>query len=290
VGQFFSRFGRQNTQHLHNWSFIDLPLTSRRMFGGDGLRDLGVEASFRLPTDRLFTRGELAPPLLTSELSLAVQQGTNEVAFGEKDFGAPLAEAGGLGRFLYLAHLSNFLDLSETSGLTLGFSGAISSNDTAEEGAEQQNLTALYGANLYYRYRPLQGHGYFSLTAEYILREAQIPLAVVREGAAYLQAVARVTREWELALRLDGVGFPARTEGDPVILEDPEAAAARFQPRSEYRASAAVSYYTSEFFRLRLQGGLDRQDTDGDGSLDGTFPEILLQANFIIGVHGAHPY
>jgi hypothetical protein len=290
AGQFFTRFGRQNPTHLHNWAFIDLPLTSRRMFGGEGLRDLGLEASARLPTDFIGTRGEFGPPLLTSELTLSAQQGSNDISFGEKDFGAPQGEAGGFLRYLYAARLSNFLDLSDTSGLNLGLSYAISTNDTAGEDAPAENRTALYGLDIFYRYKPEQGRGYFNLTAEYIQREAQIPGALVREGAAYIQGVVRAHRAWELALRLDTVGLPSNVIGDRAALETEGDPSQRFLPRVEYRASTAVSYYTSEFFRLRLQAGLDSSDTDGDGITDALFPEVLLQANFSIGPHGAHPY
>jgi hypothetical protein len=295
IGQFFTKFGRQNTQHLHNWAFADLPLTSRRMFGGDGLRDLGIEANFHLPTDKLFTksRGEFAPPLLTSELSFAIQQGTNDVAFGEKDFAAPLSE-GGLSQFLYVAHLQNFFDVSDTSGLTLGFSAAISSNNTSGD-LENPNLTLLYGADLYYRHKPLQGHSFFTFTAEYILRQAQVGLdaaAVVSEDALYLQAVTRITREWEMAFRVDTVGLVSKIEGNRASLDDPEDLSARFLPRDEFRVTGAVSYYSSEFFRLRLQAGFDQSQVLGeDGVIQlANFPEVMLQANFVIGVHGAHAY
>jgi hypothetical protein len=295
VGQFFTKFGRQNTQHLHNWALTDLPLTSRRMFGGDGLRDLGVEANFRLPTDKLFTksRGEFAPPLLTSELSFSMQQGTNEVSFGEKDFGSTFTE-GGPFKFLYAAHLQNFFDLSDTSGLTVGFTTAVSNNDTSGD-ASNPNLTLLYGADLYYRRKPLQGNSFLTFTAEYILRQAQVGAenaAVVTEDALYLQAITRLNRQWELAFRFDAVGFVSQIEGERAALDDLADPSARFLPRDEFRFSAGVSYYTSEFFRLRLQGGFDQsQVLDAAGVIQvETFPEVMLQANFIIGVHGAHAY
>lgn len=292
AGQFLTKFGRQNTQHLHAWTFNDLPLTSRRMFGGESLRDLGAEFNFRLPTDGLFPRGEFAPPFLTSELTFTVQQGANDVSFGEKDFASGLADVG-LISFLYAARLQNFFDISDTSGLTVAFNGAISANDTTAEDAESPNKTLLLGGDLYYRYRPLQGLTYYTVTLEYILRQAQVPGAVAVEDAAYLQLVARVTRSWELALRGDVVGLLAsQIDGDPAAILDPEDPAARFLPRKEYRGSVGVSYYTSEFFRLRLQAGIDRSEVlDENGDIQSAlFPEVLLQANFVIGAHGAHPY
>jgi hypothetical protein len=291
AGQFYTKFGRQNGQHLHIWAFSDLPLTSRRFFGGEGLRDLGLEATVPLPTDRIASRGEFGPPIWTTNLSLTVQQGVNDISFGEKDYSGTLADAATL---MYSARLSNFFDLSDTTGLTLGLSSTISSNDTSDD-VNNPNYSLLYGADLYLRHKPLQGNTSIGFTAEYMLRQAQLgnnAAAVVTEDALYLQAIARVTRAVELALRFDAVGFVSSVQGEQTIFDDPETASARFLPRDQIRFTAGVSYYTSEFFRLRLHAGYDQsQVLDEDGVIQSqVFPEIMLQANFVIGVHGAHAY
>jgi hypothetical protein len=293
AGQMLTKFGRQNQQHLHSWIFNDLPLPNRRFFGGESFRDLALEATFPLPTDRLFSRGEFAPPFWTSELNFAFQQGTNDVSFGEKDYGGPFLDAAP--SFLYTARLQNFFDLTETDGLTIGLNGALSANDTSSDPEARANQTLILGADVYYRHRPLRGFSYFTFTAEYFLRQAQLgdnAAAVVVEDAVYLQAVSRLNRNWELAFRFDAVGFVSQVNGEEDVFDDPESASARFQPRDELRVSGAVTYYTSEFFRLRLQGGYDQsQVLDENGVIQSqAFPEVILQANFVIGVHGAHSY
>ena len=48
-GQFFTRFGRLNPTHPHTWDFADLPIINSRLFGGDGLRQVGMQLSYLLP-------------------------------------------------------------------------------------------------------------------------------------------------------------------------------------------------------------------------------------------------
>src|SRR5207248_5525682 len=50
AGQFFANFGRQNPQHPHTWAFVDQPLVLSRAFGPDGLRNIGGQLSWLLPT------------------------------------------------------------------------------------------------------------------------------------------------------------------------------------------------------------------------------------------------
>src|SRR5262247_3465946 len=61
AGQFFSEFGRLNTQHPHAWDFVDQPIVIGRMFGPEGLRNPGARISW------------LAPTPFYSELFLAAQ-------------------------------------------------------------------------------------------------------------------------------------------------------------------------------------------------------------------------
>ncbi len=49
AGQFLTRFGRLNNTHPHAWDFVDQPFAFSRVFGGEGNRGLGVEASWLTP-------------------------------------------------------------------------------------------------------------------------------------------------------------------------------------------------------------------------------------------------
>ena len=49
AGTFRSQFGRNNTQHLHVQNFTRRPLMTALLFGADGLRGPGAQASVLLP-------------------------------------------------------------------------------------------------------------------------------------------------------------------------------------------------------------------------------------------------
>ncbi|MEQ8194890.1 MAG: hypothetical protein RIB59_10415, partial [Rhodospirillales bacterium] len=48
-GQYFTEFGRANTQHPHSWSFVDQPVVQSRLLGADGLRSQGARVSWLTP-------------------------------------------------------------------------------------------------------------------------------------------------------------------------------------------------------------------------------------------------
>ena len=50
AGHMLTEFGILNAQHPHAWDWIDQPVVHSRMFGGDGLRQTGVRASWIAPT------------------------------------------------------------------------------------------------------------------------------------------------------------------------------------------------------------------------------------------------
>lgn len=52
LGQFYSGFGRLNSQHPHDWDFSDQPLPYRRLFGESNLLEKGLQLSI-LPTPTL---------------------------------------------------------------------------------------------------------------------------------------------------------------------------------------------------------------------------------------------
>src|SRR5690606_29631704 len=49
AGQFYTRFGRINATHPHQWSFVDQPLIIGKFFGSEGSRGLGAELSWLAP-------------------------------------------------------------------------------------------------------------------------------------------------------------------------------------------------------------------------------------------------
>lgn len=49
AGQYLLDFGKINTQHPHQWSWIERPLVYQVMFGNDGLRDVSLNFSGQYP-------------------------------------------------------------------------------------------------------------------------------------------------------------------------------------------------------------------------------------------------
>ena len=50
VGHFYTEFGQINPQHPHQWDWLDQPVINSRLFGGDGMRQTGLRASWIAPT------------------------------------------------------------------------------------------------------------------------------------------------------------------------------------------------------------------------------------------------
>jgi hypothetical protein len=166
------------------------------------------------------------------------------------------------------ARLAQFFDVGETSTLGVGVSAA-----RMQEGGEGGSRDLL-GADAYLKVRPPRSRSYVALQGEVVARRlggavasAGAPLAIDVPGTAwggYAQAVLRDGAYAEYGVRLERA--PAEVGGP------------------ETRASALVAWLPSEFERLRLQLSYDRLPRGRDGL------EALLQLEFAMGAHGAHPF
>ena len=75
AGQFFAAFGRINPVHPHAWEFADAPLVHGRLLGPDGLRGVGAQMAWTLPTPWY------------SQLIFAVQNGRGGTGFSFRNPG-----------------------------------------------------------------------------------------------------------------------------------------------------------------------------------------------------------
>lgn len=273
AGQFYAPFGRFNQVHyLEVTPFVDQPLVNRRFFGSEQLRGLGYEASWLVPFLPWF-----------AEVSAAIQTADNEVSLG-----IPAESTSGIGDFLTTLRVRQFWDLSEAWALQLGGSFAQSGNATGGLGNTDENRTYFYGADLLLRWRDTTRQmRWVNLQAEYIVRQAEIPGGRTTEGGLYAWIEARVDKNWALATRFDRFGIPSELDGAFVIAA-PELAEWH-RPIEQFRWGASVSYYFSEFFRLRAQYNYDRI-LENFASPDRDVHEAFFQFEFVIGPHGAHAY
>jgi hypothetical protein len=165
--------------------------------------------------------------------------------------------------FTGLARLEQFFSLGETTTLGVGVSGA--RRDESGSGAFRD----LGGVDVYLRYRPLETRSYLALSGElYVRRFRDVSDAPSgTDTGGWAQAFWRHNRFF---------GYGARYEWAP--------SAGEAASGTEHRTAALVAWLPSEFQRIRLQVAYDRRPGGQDGL------ETLLQLEFGIGAHAAHPF
>lgn len=266
AGQLYAPFGRFNQLHfLEVTPFADMPLVNRRFFGGEQLRGVGAEASILLPL----------PFYL--ELRAASLTAGNEVSFG-----LPAVDIERVTDLLGVARLSTSFHLGERLTLLAGASVANGPNVSGGIEATDRNRTDVIGADLYLHLRDPASRAHTALQAEWAHRRATVPGGRVQQGGAYLWVVRRFDAHWEAAIRGDYLGLPASSFGHP----EPEGEIAPFlEPTRQKRVGASVSFYPSEFQRIRLQANQDFGPQGSEG-----VQEVFLQYQFVMGAHGAHVF
>jgi hypothetical protein len=270
AGTFRSQIGRNNTQHLHLQSFTRRPLMTALLFGPDGLRGPGAQASVLLPLPWFAT-------LYAESFSIG-QPDADDLSPGVSTFGGGVRL--GPSNLTYTAELEQFWAPGESHSVFLGlnFATGRSFNCLATtttclsvDGAR----SFLYGGDLYYKWKPPNvSRTYLSLqwTTEFFVRA--LADGGPTTGAGYSDIVLQFARRFYLGGRFDLVGAPGTTAA---ISDD-----SRLPRRYGYAAS--LTFAPSEFSRIRLYG----QELTGPGVPNTTVG--FLQAEYSIGAHGAHPF
>lgn len=160
----------------------------------------------------------------------------------------------------YNARLRAYQDLTENSNLDVGASWATGTLP------ESGGTSRYYGGDVSYRWKPLSRAIYQSLLArgEVIVNDRDDE----EESAVgwYASADYQFARRWIAGVRFDGVDRP----DDPSVTDKGQSLMLTFRP--------------SEFSLIR---GQFRRTDYGDGI---EANEFLLQFQFGIGAHGAHPF
>jgi hypothetical protein len=261
AGTFRSQFGRNNGQHLHVQFFTRRPLMTALLFGADGLRGPGAQASVLLPLPWFAT-------LYAEAFSIAAPDDLEGVStFGG---GVRLTPE----NLTYTAELEQFFELAESHSLLVGLNFATGRSVDCVAAAPCYPLTLdgprsyLYGADLYYKWKPAnvaQSYASFQWTTEFYART--LADGGPTEGAGYSEAVVQLARRFYLGGRFDLTGLPS---GPDV-------------PR-RYGGAASITFAPSECSRLRLYA----QELGGPGVVATTVG--FLQVEYAMGAHGAHPF
>lgn len=263
-GQFLTRFGRLNATHLHAWNFVDQPFSLGRVFGAEGNRGLGVELSWLAPLPWSL---EVVASVLDAD-----GEGTMRSFYGARDLGVD-----GVEDLAYVTAVEQFFPLSNDWSLGLGVSGAFGPNSSG-----RANRTDVYGADVYLKYRPItrQSATVVALTSEWIYRRREIPDQLLQDASGYAELFWRFFPRFGAAVRYE-YGSPSyELDGDVSFADplDPE------WVRSRHRTSASLTFWPSEFSRLRVQ-----VSRDDPGYRDAVWAAFLA-AEVVAGAHGAHAF
>lgn len=275
IGKMRAKFGRINQLHRHSQNFVTLPLVAAD-FLGEHLNPTSIEANFLIPIPWYM------------ELSASVGSPDVETASFARD-----EDGNNLGRLLYIFHLANFFDVSESLGVSLGGSFA-----TGFNGTQPGNRTNLYGMDFFVKYRPLESSPYqeLQLQSEFMYRDAQTEEGDQGDWGLYAQAIYRFAKRWNAGIRYgitdtDDPLIPEEEPNDAVIVvvanqngraEDNDNVLGLFG--EEYRVSTMLTFNPTEFSRLRLQYDyLNQNFAQGQHG-------IFLQFQYAIGSHGSHSY
>jgi len=140
VGKMRDAFGKVNGQHPHTLGYLDRPLVTRNLTGGeDGLADAGISVAHLIPNPWLFL-----------EATGQVYQGSSQI------FKAPTRSD-----LAYVGHLRAYRDLGESTNIDLGGSIAYGHN-----GVTADTTTRLWDVDATLRWKPLRRSIYTHVLAQ----------------------------------------------------------------------------------------------------------------------------
>jgi hypothetical protein len=281
VGKFRSSFGRLNAQHPHAWDFANQPLVYKVFLGDDGLVEKGVQLNWLAPTPFYLLFGA------------EVLQGENEQSFGTEGFEVGDVKVGDTKKpNLYVGFVKTSFDVGNLSFLT-GLSFATGHSRVNHLYADHPHAfagkTKLYGFDLTAKYM-IDSYRYISLQGEYLYRDQkgtkyeydgstlETDELKKKQGGFYTQLVFKSDRRWRAGVQYNLINKnDVKRNGVKVNLPDDLPA-----------YYAMLEYNPTEFSRIRFQVGQNRAFFH-DGKRE-TVNEFILQFNFAIGAHGAHPF
>jgi hypothetical protein len=280
-GQFFDAFGRINATHPHTWEFADSPLVNGRLLGPDGLRGVGAQIAWTVPVPWY------------SQVIFAVQNGRGGTGYSFRNPGDDGIfygrmtidrEASALHDMVYVPRIENSFNPSDTQTVLFGASGAFGMNETGSD-----THTQIYGADFLYKWKSARAEGGFPFVKWQT--EAMYRRFEAGRGLDNLFPVEETFKDWGLYSQvLWGFkkGWVAGIRGDYLHMQD-SAFTDDETRQSRTRISANLTWYPTEFSKLRLQYNHDFLEANSFfASRD--VDSIFLQFEFILGAHGAHKF
>ena len=298
AGQFLTAFGRFNSTHLHTWTFADQPFMWGEVFGPDGQRGLGAEISYLAPlpwyvelsgaaisqSGHVHGHGEEAPTDETDSGDDPHDDHDDHAHADEPSHGSDSAESheeGFVDQLTATVALKQFFELSDNWSLLWGLSGSTGPAPELEEVRQD-----VLGTDVYLKYRPIDRASptVVALQAEWLFRRRR-STDRWHDTGGYAQLFWRFAKRWGTAARYEYGSSIFDADWD--VVSAPQNGDPHHAPLSEarHRTAVNVSFWPTEFSRLRFQNGLD---------LPGARPlpifSSMLSLEVAIGSHGTHRF
>lgn len=288
-GLFLTQIGRTNPYHVHAWNWQDQPIINSRVLGADGMRGLGAQLSWLLPTSwysQLYFSAQNATG--ATMISFAGAQGTGLGGQNLVD-----RDVNGLTELVFALKWANGWDFSDTVASRLGFSLITGPNT-----AGQNTFTQIYGADYVLKWVPLNAKRawpFLTWESEFLLRNyyvepglnqsnlGMVDSTILNFGGTlsdwgyYSQVLYGFRPRWAGGIRFE---YASGSESSVGFRE--------FDPFRDdrIRVSPMLAFYPSEFSRLRLQYNYDQAN-----HLEEMYAHsVWLGIEFLFGAHPAHDF
>jgi hypothetical protein len=251
VGKMRAAFGKVNTFHNHQLSWIDRPIMTDNLVGGEeGDNDAGFSVARLIPNPWIFL------------------EATGQVFRGDSD---DLFHSSQRGDLNYVGHLRGYHDITQDANIDIGASYSRGHNPSGIVpglGDIGRFRTTLLGTDATIRWKPLKRSIYRSFLgrSEFVWSRRGQPGGVQSALGYYFSGDYQFARRWVAGLRYD-----YSKQADNALLVDKG-------------QSALLTFVPSEFSLVR---GQYRRTQYAVGP---TADEFLFQFQFSIGAHGAHPF
>jgi hypothetical protein len=312
AGLSLTEFGLINPTHPHAWDWMDQPVINSRVFGGDGMRQVGMRVGWLTPLPWFSqvhvgvqnANGETMPSFNNAyEVGGGHSHGDGDGEATEEVVGQrPFVErdVNGLDDLVYLVRWENSWDVNPTLATKLGVSALFGPNASGSDGR-----TTITGMDVKMTWRPannFRGWPFLKWQTEWIWRHYQADNFVAAEGeehdeeeeethgheslasdilndwGLYSQLLYGFRYRWAAGLRFeyaDASGPDAETPRDQDPFRD-----------QRFRLSPLLAFQPTEFSRLRLQYNYDwAEHLDGHDA-----HSVWLGLEVLLGAHPAHQY
>jgi hypothetical protein len=184
---------------------------------------------------------------------------------------------------LIVPRYATSFDLSDTQTLLFGASGAFGPNGTGEKAR-----TRVFGVDAFWKWKPtnaFRGFPFVKVQGEWMQRRVSLGAPTgqaFQDWGTYVQVSYGYKAGHVLGLRFDRVAGDEGTppSPDPDLNLDRDAA---LTPR--WRLSPALTWFPTEFSKLRLQYNFDHGDAFARDE-----HSVWLQLELLLGAHAAHKF